>query len=166
MDQHGSSGGVSSNATFILPTMPYTSHKRLSMREKCCSSSYKRPNASLITLNSKFRPPPNYNPVTISSINISAVGSLLLAISYGTKLKPQNDSRVIIAEQMTDCLSESLTPISILLDTMPFLVPFISPFLPRAAFSKSKAEWSDMVSRFRNDPFKNVLTLVVSYFPF
>lgn len=67
---------------------------------------------------------------------------------------------------MTDTLSESLTPISFLADRMPFLVPFVSPFLSKAAFSKSKAEWLNLVSRFRDDPFAHVQTLVVSHFPF
>ena len=96
---------------------------------------------------------------------LSAIGSILLAIAYGTKVKQQNDSRMIVAEQVTDYISESLTPISILADAMPFLIPFISPFLPIAAFSKSKAEWSDMISRFRDDPFVHVKASVVSYFP-
>ena len=102
---------------------------------------------------------------------LSAVGGLMLAITYGTNVK-QNDSRLIvgIAEQVSDCLSDSITPISILADAIPFsksilsypiLVPLISPFLPKA-FSKSKAEWSDLISRFRNDLFLHVQALVVS----
>jgi hypothetical protein len=88
----------------------------------------------------------------------------MLAIAYGTKVEQQNDSRIIFGEQVADYLSESLTPISILADAIPFLVPLISPFLPKAAFSKSKAEWSDIISRFRNDLFVHAQTLVVSYF--
>jgi len=98
-------------------------------------------------------------------MNISAIGGLLLAITYGTKVKQQIDSRVIVAEQVADYISESLSSISILIDAMPYLVPLISPFLPTAAFSKSKTEWSDMVSRFRDDPFVHVQTLMVSFFP-
>ena len=89
----------------------------------------------------------------------------MLAITYGTKVKQQNDSRIIVAEQVTDHLSESLTSISILADAMPFLVPFVSHFLPGAAFRKSKAEWSDMISQFRNDPFVHAQMFAVSYLP-
>ena len=92
----------------------------------------------------------------------------MLAIAYGTKVK-QNDSRIIVGvgEQIADCLSDSLTPISILADVIPFFLPYsilvslVSPFLP-IAFSKSKAEWSDLISRFRNDLFVHVQALVVS----
>lgn len=102
---------------------------------------------------------------------LSAIGGLMLAITYGTKVK-QNDSRVIVgvAEQVADYLSDSLTPLSILADAIPFLtsilsfpilVPLVSLFLPKA-FSKSKAEWSDLTSRFRNDLFVHVQVLVVS----
>ena len=105
---------------------------------------------------------------------LSAIGDLMLAITYGTKVK-QNDSRIIfgIGEQVADHLSDSLTPLLILADAIPFLksiqsypilVRLVSPFLPKAAFSKSKAEWSDLISRFRNDLFVRVQTLVVSYF--
>lgn len=105
---------------------------------------------------------------------LSAIGGLMLAIAYGTKVK-QNDSRILVGvgEQVADYLSDSLTPISILADGIPFLksilsypilVPLVSPFLPKAAFSKSKAEWSDLISRFRNDLFVHVQTLLVSYF--
>ena len=87
----------------------------------------------------------------------------MLAIAYGTKVK-QNDSLLIVGEQLADYLSESLTPISILADAIPFLVPLVSSFLPKGAFSKSKAEWLDIISRFRNDPFVHAQTLVVSYF--
>lgn len=102
---------------------------------------------------------------------LSAIGGLMLAITYGTKVK-QNDSRIIVGvgELVADCLSDSLTPILILADAIPFLksilsypilVPLVSPFLPKA-FSKSKAEWSDLISRFRNDLFVHVQELVVS----
>jgi hypothetical protein len=95
----------------------------------------------------------------------------MLAVTYGTKVK-QNDSRIIVGvgEQVSDYLSDSLTPLSILVDAIPFLkstlsypilVPLVSPFLPNA-FSKSKAEWSDLISRFRNDLFAHVQELVVS----
>ena len=88
----------------------------------------------------------------------------MLAVAYGTKVK-QDDSRLIVGEQLADYLSESLTPISILADTIPFLVPLVSSILPKGAFSKSKVEWLDIISRFRNDPFVHAQTLVVSYFP-
>lgn len=87
----------------------------------------------------------------------------MLSIAYGTKVK-QNDSHLIVGEQVADYLSESLTPISILADSIPFLVPLVSSFLPKGALSKSKAEWSGIISRFRNDPFVHVQALVVSYF--
>ena len=41
---------------------------------------------------------------------------------------------------MTDYLSESLTPISILADAIPFLVPLVSSFLPKGAFSKKQSQ--------------------------
>lgn len=100
----------------------------------------------------------------------------MLAITYGTKVK-QNDSRIIIGvgEEVADCISDSLATISILADAIPFLktilsnpilVPLVSTFLPKA-FTKSKAEWSDLISRFRNDLFVHVQALVVSLlFPF
>ena len=95
----------------------------------------------------------------------------MLAITYGTKVK-QNDSRIIIGvgEEVADCISDSLATISILADAIPFLktilsnpilVPLVSTFLPKA-FTKSKAEWSDLISRFRNDLFVHVQALVVS----
>lgn len=98
----------------------------------------------------------------------------MLAVAYGPKVK-EDDSRIIVGvgEQIADSLSDSLTPVSILADAIPLLksilsypilVPLISPFLPKAAFSKSKAEWSDLISRFRNDLFVHVQMLVVSYF--
>ena len=101
---------------------------------------------------------------------LSAIGGLMLAIAYGTKVK-QNDSRIIVGvgEQVADYLSESLTPISILADAIPFLksilsypslVPLFSPFLPKA-FKRSKAEWSDLISRFHNDLFVHVQALMV-----
>ena len=96
----------------------------------------------------------------------------MLAITYGTKVK-QNDSRIIVGvgEQVADCLSYSLTPMSILTDAIPFLksilshpilVPLVSPFLPKAAFSKSEVEWSKLISRFRNDLFVHAQELLVS----
>ena len=98
----------------------------------------------------------------------------MLAVAYGAKVK-HNDSRIIVGvgEQIADSLSDSLTPVSILADAIPFfksilsnpiLVPLVSPFLPKAAFSKGRAEWSDLISRFRDDLFAHVQMLVVSYF--
>ena len=98
----------------------------------------------------------------------------MLAFTYGTMVK-HDDSRIIVrvGEQLADSISDSLTPAPILADAIPFLksilsypilVPLVSPFLPKAVFSKSKAEWSDLKSRLRNDLFLHVQTSVVSYF--
>ena len=160
---------MEATAAFLpTPLSPFQRRHTQATRDWACAKNA----APALTNTWKFRRShqavslPHSLIVIISSINLSAVGGLLLSISYGTKAKQQNDSRVIVAEQMTDTLSESLTPISFLADRMPFLVPFVSPFLSKAAFSKSKAEWLNLVSRFRDDPFAHVQTLVVSHFPF
>jgi len=44
---------------------------------------------------------------------------------------------------------------------MPYLLPILAPFLPGNVFKKTRLQWEELVSRFRDDPFFNVQQLRV-----
>ena len=93
----------------------------------------------------------------------SAVGGILNSVAYGTKTDPVNDSYINLAEEVTGHLSDSAIPTAVLLDSMPYLLPILTPFLPGNVFKKTRLQWEELVSRFRDDPFCHVQQLRVRF---
>ncbi|KAF8970100.1 cytochrome P450 [Flammula alnicola] len=85
-----------------------------------------------------------------------AVGGTLHSIAYGTKKKESNDSYINLAEEVMEAIADTAMAASGLIDSMPFLLPILSPFLPGPAFKKSPAQWKKLVYRFRDEPFLKV----------
>lgn len=89
------------------------------------------------------------------------MGGILNSVAYGTKTEPVNDSYINLAEEVTEHLSDSAIPTAVLLDSMPYLLPILTLFLPGNVFKKTRLQWEELVSRFRDDPFYNVQQLRV-----
>lgn len=83
-------------------------------------------------------------------------------MAYGIKASPYNDPAVMLADSLTQHLSESVTPLTMIFDRLPFLLPILSPFLSTPVFSKPRDYWGDLVSRFRDDPISMVKRQLVS----
>jgi len=48
---------------------------------------------------------------------------------------------------------------------MPYLLPILTRLLPGTVFKKTRLQWDELISRFRDDPFCNVQQLrVVEFF--
>lgn len=88
-----------------------------------------------------------------------AVGGILHSATYGTETEPFNDSYINLAEEVSEHLSDSAIPTAVLLDSMPYLLPIFSRILPGSVFKKTRLQWEELISRFRDDPFCNIQQL-------
>ncbi|KAF9480937.1 cytochrome P450 [Pholiota conissans] len=90
------------------------------------------------------------------------IGGTLRTMAYGTKTKETNDPYIIQAEQVMKALSDTAIPISGILDSMPWMLPIVSSVLSIPPFNKTPAQWKELATQFRDEPFLEAKRQAVS----
>ncbi|PPQ94401.1 hypothetical protein CVT25_002489 [Psilocybe cyanescens] len=84
-----------------------------------------------------------------------SVGGTLHSIAYGGETKPFDDPFITTAEEVMECLSDAALASTMIVEVVPFLTPILSYILPAVAFTRTRLQWKELASRFRDDPFWN-----------
>ncbi|EKM55856.1 uncharacterized protein PHACADRAFT_256765 [Phanerochaete carnosa HHB-10118-sp] len=82
-------------------------------------------------------------------------GSIILGITFGMELLPENDPYVTLAEKALHAMAEVGNVGSYMVDYLPWL-QYLPPWVPGAGFKRQAAEWNKTVVAMYEKPFQSV----------
>jgi hypothetical protein len=91
----------------------------------------------------------------------SLVGGLAFSLAYGISTKPSNDPYIHLAEQAIEPAGRAVVPGAYLVDILPFLKR-LPEWVPGAGFKKDARMWREMMETYRDGPFEEARSLIVS----
>ncbi|KIJ35877.1 hypothetical protein M422DRAFT_257346 [Sphaerobolus stellatus SS14] len=87
-------------------------------------------------------------------------GAVIMEITYGIHIKPENDPYLIVGEKATRALGEVHIPGTFLVDIFPWM-KYIPHWMPGATFKRKGREWAKYISDMKELPFQTTKTAMV-----
>ncbi|KAJ7202579.1 cytochrome P450 [Mycena pura] len=89
------------------------------------------------------------------------VGKVIMSVTYGIRILPEDDPYVKLAEDAIHTLSDAATPGRFLVDFIPTLV-YIPEWFPGAGFKRTAKEWRKLAQAMINSPFAETQRMIVA----
>ncbi|KAL0572343.1 hypothetical protein V5O48_009614 [Marasmius crinis-equi] len=82
-------------------------------------------------------------------------GALIILVTYGLDVKPEDDPVIGVAEQALDAFLYALNPGTFAVDALPWL-KYVPDWVPGAGFKRQAKEWRKIYHRLNVEPFELV----------
>ncbi|KAL0572342.1 hypothetical protein V5O48_009613 [Marasmius crinis-equi] len=94
-----------------------------------------------------------HNPENYSNRIRHMTGSLIVLVTYGIDVKPEDDPVIDVAEKALDVFLHALSPGTFAVDALPWL-KYVPDWIPGAGFKRQAKEWKKLNRRLNVEPFE------------